>query len=44
MTSAVVEGASHADISGIKVTLSQPIETGPEEVLEAGAGTSYLLW
>lgn len=37
MTSAVVEGASHADISGIKVSLTQPLETGPAQVLDADA-------
>jgi len=37
MTSAVVRGASHADISGIEVRLTQPLETGPEEVLQADA-------
>ena len=37
MTSAVVEGASHTDISGIEVSLTRPLETGPEEVLAADA-------
>ena len=37
MTNAVVAGASHADISGIEVILKQPLETGPEEVLDADA-------
>lgn len=37
MTSAVVAGASHANISGIEVILKQPLETGPEEVLDADA-------
>ena len=37
MTNAVVAGASHADISGIEVRLKQPLETGPEEVLDADA-------
>lgn len=37
MTKAVVEGASHADISGIEVCLTQPLETGPGEVLAADA-------
>jgi hypothetical protein len=37
MTSAVVRGASHADISGIAVQLTQPLETGPEQVLRADA-------
>ncbi len=37
MTKAVVAGASHADISGIEVVLRQPLETGPEEVLDADA-------
>jgi multimeric flavodoxin WrbA len=37
MTRAVVQGASHADIGGIEVRLTQPLETGPEEVLEADA-------
>ena len=37
MTDAVIEGASHADISGIEVRLTQPLETGPAEVLDADA-------
>ena len=37
MTSAVLEGASHEDISGIDVMLKQPLETGPNEVLDADA-------
>ena len=37
MTDAVIEGASHADISGIKVSLTQPLETGPAQVLDADA-------
>ena len=37
MTSAVVEGASDADISGIEVSLTKPLETGPTEVLAADA-------
>lgn len=37
MTNAVVKGASHADISGIEVRLTQPLETGHAEVLEADA-------
>ena len=37
MTNAVVAGASHANISGIEVILKQPLETGPEEVLDADA-------
>lgn len=37
MTKAVVEGASHEDISGIEVILKQPLETGPEAVLNADA-------
>ena len=37
MTRAVVAGASHADISGIEVKLTQPLETGPAEVLDADA-------
>jgi multimeric flavodoxin WrbA len=37
MTSAVVEGAAHADISGSEVRLTQPLETGPAEVLGADA-------
>ena len=37
MTSAVVRGASHADIDGIEVQLTQPLETGPEQVLRADA-------
>ena len=37
MTNAVVEGATHADISGIEVTLKQPLESGPQEVLAADA-------
>ena len=37
MTDAVVEGASHVEISGIKVMVQQPLETGPEEVLDADA-------
>ncbi len=37
MTNAVVEGATHADISGIEVMLKQPLESGPQEVLAADA-------
>jgi len=37
MTRAVVAGASHADISGIEVRLTQPLETGPADVLDADA-------
>lgn len=37
MTKAVVAGASHADISGIEVSLTQPLETGPGEILAADA-------
>jgi len=37
MTKAVVAGASHVDISGIEVSLTQPLETGPEEILAADA-------
>jgi len=37
MTRAVVEGASHADISGIEVKLTQALETGPADVLDADA-------
>jgi multimeric flavodoxin WrbA len=37
MTKAVVAGASHVDISGIEVVLKQPLETGPDEVLDADA-------
>ena len=37
MTKAVVEGASHVDISGIEVIFKQPLETGPEEVFDADA-------
>ena len=37
MTTAVVEGASHTDISGIEVMLKQPLDTGPQEVLDADA-------
>ncbi len=37
MTRAVVEGASCADISGIEVRLTRPLETGAAEVLEADA-------
>jgi multimeric flavodoxin WrbA len=37
MTRAVVTGASHADISGIEVRLTQPLETGPGEILDADA-------
>ena len=37
MTQAVFEGASHADISGIEVSLKAPLETGPAEILETDA-------
>ena len=37
MTAAAHGGASHADISGIKVRLTKPLETGPEDVLDADA-------
>ena len=37
MTNAVVEGASHVEINGIEVLLKQPLDTGPEEVLDADA-------
>jgi len=37
MTRAVVAGASHTDISGIDVRLTQALETGPAEVLDADA-------
>lgn len=37
MTEAVFKGASHADISNISVMLSQPLETTPQEVLDADA-------
>jgi flavorubredoxin len=37
MTEAVVAGASHTDISGIDVVLKKPLETGPQEVLDADA-------
>ena len=37
MTGALVKGASHADIGGIDVRLTAPLETGPEEVLDADA-------
>jgi len=37
MTGAVHGGASHADISGIEVRQSKPLETGPGDVLDADA-------
>jgi multimeric flavodoxin WrbA len=37
LTKAVVEGASHVDISGIEVMFKKPLETGPEEVFDADA-------
>jgi multimeric flavodoxin WrbA len=37
LTKAVVEGASNADISGIEVMLTPPLETGPGEVIDADA-------
>ena len=37
MTKAVVGGASHADINGIDVCFTKPLETGPGEVLGADA-------
>ncbi len=37
MTRAVLEGAKCTDISGIEVTLTRPLETGPDEVLDADA-------
>ena len=37
MTGAVLMGATHADISGIEVKLTQPLETDAEEVLDADA-------
>ncbi len=37
LTTAVVNGASHAEISGIEARYTQPLETGPEEVLAADA-------
>lgn len=37
MTRAVFEGASHKDISGIEIMLTQALETGPGEVLGADA-------
>lgn len=37
MTRAVVAGASHEDISGIEVILSQPLDTGAREILDADA-------
>jgi hypothetical protein len=37
LTRAVVAGASSADISGIEVRLTRPLETSPEDVLDADA-------
>lgn len=37
MTRAVFEGASHKDINGVEVRLTQALESGPEEVLVADA-------
>jgi multimeric flavodoxin WrbA len=37
LTRAVLAGASHPDIGGIEVTHTQPLQTGPEEVLAADA-------
>jgi multimeric flavodoxin WrbA len=35
MTTAVVDGASHTEIEGIEVRFTQPLQTGPDEVLRA---------
>ncbi len=35
MTDAVMRGASHEDIGGIELRVTQPLETGPEDVLWA---------
>ena len=35
MTRAVVRGASHKDLTNIKVSVSPPLETGPDAVLNA---------
>lgn len=37
LTQAAVAGASSAEISGIEVRLTRPLETGPEDVLDADA-------
>ena len=37
MTSAVIKGASHADINGIDVCFKQPLKAGPGDVLGANA-------
>ena len=37
MTRALLAGATCADISGIEVSLTRPLETGPDEVLAADA-------
>jgi len=37
MTKAVFRGASHVDIDGIEVILTKPLESGPEDVLDADA-------
>jgi len=37
MTTAALEGASDADINGIEVRHTKPLETGPEDVLVADA-------
>jgi multimeric flavodoxin WrbA len=37
MTDAVVKGASHPDIEAVEVKLTQPLSTGPEDVLNADA-------
>jgi len=34
---AVITGATHKDITGVQVRLCKPLETGPDEVLEADA-------
>ena len=37
MTEAVARGVMHPDIGDVVLTTSQPLETGPEEVLQADA-------
>ena len=37
MTRAVVDGASHGDIGGVKVRMMRALDTGPADVLQADA-------
>ncbi len=37
LAQAVITGATHPDVAGVKVRLCKPLETGPDEVLSADA-------